>query len=264
MRHWRIGLMMVAMQLFLAVMPCSAGQPITTGGMPDVQFTNPPDIVLPPVVYKGPVLDDIGMKLISYTGPDLSDITLDPIHFSKAALAVHPSPTLSSSSVKAAEGVKLPAAPIPGASPGVKIISPKPGQTVTGSVLLEVQITGWQGTPGVDLAWWWSAPTPSGHWPSTPKRMKVVSSLNGKTRIIIPASAFPEIGQWRVEAEIKVSDNLRVSDDVSFKLAGAMHPQNKTAIKKRSPKQILPGTALQKPAAGKKRTLLPSVKRVKP
>jgi hypothetical protein len=264
MRHWRICLIIIAMQLFLPAVPCSAGKPTPAGGMPDVQFANLPDIVLPPIVYKGPVLDDIGMKLISYTGPDLSDITLDPIHFSKATLAVKPSATLTSSSAKAAEGVKWPVASIPGTSPGVKIISPKPGQTVMGNVLLEVQITGWLGTPGVDLAWWWSAPTPSGHWPSTPKRMTVVSSLNGKSRVIIPASAFPETGQWRVEAEIKVSDNLRVSDDVSFKLAGAMHPHNKTAIKKKNPKQTLPGTAVQKPDAVKKRTLLPSLKGVKP
>jgi hypothetical protein len=264
MRHWRIGLIISAMQLFLAAVPCSADKPITIGGMPDVQFTNPSDIVLPPVVYKGPVLDDIGMKLISYTGPDLPDITLDPIHFSKADLAVKSSQTLSRSSVIAAKGVSLPVAPIPGTSPRVKIISPKPGQTVMGSVLLEVQITGWQGTPGVHLSWWWSAPAPAGHWPSTPKRTKVVSSLNGKTRIIIPASAFPEIGQWRVEAEIKVSDNVRVSDDVSFKLAGAMHPHGKTAIKKKHPKPTLPGTALKKPAAEKKRIFLPAAKGVKP
>lgn len=263
MRHWRIGLIFIAMHLFLAVLPCSAVVPTPTGGTADFQIADLPDIVLPLIVYEGPVLEDIGMKLISYTGPDLSDITLDPIHFSKATLAVNQAPTLSHSPVKAAKAVTLLSAPVPGATPGVKIISPKPGQTVMGSVLLEVQITGWQGTPVVDLSWWWSASVPAGQWPSTPKRIKVVSSLNGKTRVVIPASAFPEFGQWRVEAVVKVSDKLRVSDDVSFKLAGALRPHGKTVIMEKKPTQKLPGVTVQKPVAGQKRQLRPVVKEVK-
>jgi hypothetical protein len=267
MRHWRIGLILIALHLFLGVLPCSGGVPTPGGGMPDVQFTPPSDIVLPPIVYTGPVLDDIGMKLISYSGPDLSDITMAPIHFSKAPLVVTPAATLSRDSVKAGNALTLPAAPIPGSSPGIKILSPLPGQKVMGSVLLEVKITGWQGTPGVDLKWWWSAATPAGQWPATPQSMSVVSSLKGKTRIYIPASAFPKYGRWRVEAAVKVSDSLTVSDDVSFNLAGIAKTPAKTVIMKQTPKQTpkqtLPDSTAPKPAAGKRiqlRPVAPSLK----
>jgi len=257
MRHWRFGLIFIAIHLVLAVMPCWGDVPTPTGSMPDVQFANPPDLVLPPVVYAGPALDDLGMKPITFTGPDLSDITLDPIHFSKATLVVNQSPALTRSSVKTAKAAALPVAPIPGKTPGVKILLPKPGQSIKGSVVLEVKITGWQGTPGVDLSWWWSAPAPAGQWPPTPKSMTVVSSLNGKTRIIIPASAFPKYGRWRVAAAVKVTDNLRVSDDVSFNLAGIMKPAGNTIIMKKNTKQALPGGAVTKPAAGRRIQIRP-------
>ncbi len=262
MRHRRIGLIFIVMHFLLAAIPCSAVQPTPAGGVPEVQFANLPDIVLPPVVYTGPVLDDIGMKPIFYSGPDLSDITLDPIHFSKATLEVKPAANLSHGSITA---VKT-ATRIPGTTPGVKIVSPKPGQTVAGSVLLEVEVTGWQGIPGVDLSWWWSAPTPAGQWPPPPKSMTVVERLNGKTRIVIPAAAFPSSGLWRVEATVKVSDKLRVADDVSFKLAGNLIPQGKTAIIKQPAKQTLPGTAVTKPAASgriQRRPVGPAVSTVK-
>jgi hypothetical protein len=257
MRHWCIGLIFLGIHLFLAAMPCSGGTPTPTGSKPDFQLAHPPDIVLPPMVYTGPIMDDIGMKPITYTGPDLSDITMDPIHFSKATLAVSPPPALSRSSVKSAKAATWQAAPIPGTPPGVKILSPKPGQTVTGSVLLDVKITGWQGTPDVELSWWWSAPAPAGQWPSTPKSMTVVSSLNGKTRVTIPASAFPKDGRWRVAAVVKVSDKQRVSDDVSFNLAGVMPPPGKTIIIKKKPKQTLPSGTVKKPVAGKRIQLRP-------
>lgn len=262
MRHWRVGLIYIAMYLFLAAMPCSGGVPTPTGGKPDVQF-HPSDIVLPPVVYTCPVLDDIGMKLISYTGPDLSDITIAPIHFS-GATGVNPSQALSRGPAKAAKAMTMQATRIPGISPGVKILSPIQGQTVKGSVLLEVKITGWQGTPGVDLSWWWSPAAPDGQWPPTPKSMSVVSSLGGKTRIFIPASAFPKYGRWRVEAAVKISNSLRVSDDVSFILAGMISPPGKAVIKKQTPKQMLPGGTAAKPAAARKlqpRPAGPAVKR---
>jgi hypothetical protein len=265
MRQWRIGLIFIAMHIFLVVFPCSAGVPTPIGGTPDIQVANPPDIVLPPVVYTGPVLDDIGMKLISYTGPDLSDITMDPIHFTAATPGGNPSPALSPSRIKASKAVMLSATRIPGVSPGVKILSPAPGQKVTGTVLLEVKITGWRGTPGVDLSWWWSPAVPDGQWPPTPKSMTVVSNLGGKTRMFIPASTFPQSGLWRVEAAVKVSDNLRVSDDVSFKLAGIMSPPGKAIIMKQTLKKTLPGGTATKPAAGKRiqpRPVEPAVKQI--
>jgi hypothetical protein len=264
MRHWRIGLIfIIATHLFVAAMPCSGGVPTPTGDTPDIQFHSS-DIVLPPVVYTGPVLDDIGMKLISYTGPDISDITMAPIHFS-GTTGVNPSPALSRGPVKAAKAMTMQATRIPGIAPGVKILSPIQSQKVTGSVLLEVKITGWHGTPGVDLSWWWSPAAPDGQWPPTPKSMSVVSSLGGKTRIFIPASAFPKYGRWRVEAAVKISDNLRVSDDVSFDLAGMISPPGKAVIMKQTQKQMLPGGTAAKPAAARRlqpRPVGPAVKRI--
>ena len=265
MRQWRISLIFMAIHLFLIVLPCSGGEPTPTGGTPDIQFANPPDIVLPPVVYTGPVLDDIGMKLISYTGPDLADITMNPIHFSEATPGGKQSPALATSRIKAAKAVTLSATRIPGVSPGVKIVSPIPGQKAMGSVLLEVKITGWRGTPGVDLSWWWSPAAPDGQWPPTPKSMTVVNSLNGKTRIFIPASAFPKYGRWRVEASVKVSDKLRVSDDVSFNLAGTISSPGKAMIMKQTQKKTLPGGTATKSGTGKRiqpRPVGPAVERI--
>jgi hypothetical protein len=140
---------------------------------------------------------------------------------------------------------------IPGVQPGLKILSPKPGQTFTGSVPLEVEITGWQGIPRIDLEWWWRAPTPAGQWPETPQGMTVVNHLDGKTRILIPSSAFPKSGLWRVKASVRMSDHQQVIDDVSFTLSELLKPVGKTGAIQIAPKPLTPGAAAVAPAAPK-------------
>lgn len=260
MRHCRHGLIFIALIFLLTVMPCRAGTPTPAGTMPDLQPMTITDITVTPIVYQGPILSDIGMKLIVYEGPDLFDITVETIHFSGKALAIAQKPSVVPSVSPSAMSVPVTLVPklIPGVQPGLKILSPKPGQTLTGSVPLEVEITGWQGVPRVDLDWWWSASTATGQWPATPQGMTVVNHLNGKTRIIIPPSAFPKSGLWRVKASVNVSDKQRVFDDVSFSLSGFLKQTNKTGAMKMPPKQTVPGPMPVHPAATQKMPPLPA------
>ena len=133
-----------------------------------------------------------------------------------------------------------------------------PGQTVTGSVPLEVEITGWHGIPPVNLNWWWSPPSAAGQWPATPQGMTVVERLDGKTRITIPRSAFPKSGLWRLEASVRVSDHQRVADDVSFTLAGTLSPASTTGAKKRAPTKIAPVTVPNKTTTAPRVPALPT------
>ncbi len=265
MRHYRHGLIFFVLTFLLAGVPCLAGTPTPGGSMPDLQPVSMADITVDPLVYQGPILSDIGMKLITYEGPDLSDVTVATIHFSGKPLAIAKKPSaaqsISPSAIKTP--VNLIPKPIPGVQPGLKILSPKPGQTFTGSVPLEVEITGWQGVPRVDLDWWWSAPTPAGQWPATPQGMTVVDHLDGTTRIMISRSAFPKSGLWRVQTTVKLSDNRQIRDDVSFTLSGMLKPTSKTGAIKLTPKQTTPNAMPAHPAATQKVQSLPATPREK-
>ena len=260
MRHCHRGLIYFTLIFFLAGMPCLAGTPTPEGTMPDLQPMEMADITVDPIAYQGPSLSDIGMKLITYEGPEVSDITVETIHFSGKALSIAAKPSSSKTASPSAmsPAVVLVPRPIPGAQPGLKILSPKPGQTFTGSVTLEVEITGWQCVPRVDLDWWWSAPTPAGQWPATPQGMTIVNHLNGKTRIIIPSSAFPKSGLWRIKATVTVSDKQHVSDDVSFTLSGLLKQTSKAGATKMAPKQTAPGAMPVHPATTQKAPPLPA------
>ncbi|MCB2168065.1 MAG: hypothetical protein KQI78_10405 [Deltaproteobacteria bacterium] len=265
MRNCRRGLIYFALIFLLAGMPCLAGTPTPGGTMPDLQPMKMADITVDPIAYQGPILSDIGMKLIANEGPQLTDITVNPIQFSDKTLTIANKPTLKHANTPSpmSTPIALVPKPIPGVQPGLKILSPKPGQTFTGSVPLEVEITGWQGVPRVDLDWWWSAPTPAGQWPATPKGMTVVNHLNGTTRIIIPRSAFPKSGLWRLQTTVKLSDNKQIRDDVSFTLSGMLKPKGKTGAMKLTPKQTAPGVMPTHPAAIQKVQLLPAIPRGK-
>lgn len=260
MRHCRRSLIYFALIFLLAGMPCLAGTPTPAGTMPDLQPMAMADITVAPIAYEGPELSDIGMKLIAYEGPELTDLTVETIHFSGKSLAIaqKPSAVKSASPAPMSTPVLLVPRRIPGVQPGLKILSPKPGQTFTGSVPLEVEITGWQGVPRVDLDWWRSAPTPAGQWPATPQGMTVVDHLDGKTRITIPRSAFPKFGLWRVKASVRVSDTQQVIDDVSFTLSGMLKPTSKTGAMKLTPKQTAPSAMPTHPAAPQKVQPLPA------
>jgi hypothetical protein len=260
MRHCRRSLIYFALIFLLAGMPCLAGTPTPAGTMPDLQPMAMADITVAPIAYQGPILSDIGMKLITYEGPELTDITVNPIQFSDKTLTIANKPTLKQANAPSAmsTSIALVPKPIPGVQPGLKILSPKPGQTFTGSVPLEVEITGWQGVPRVELDWWWSAPTPAGQWPATPQGMTVVDRLDGTTRIMIPRSAFPKSGLWRVQTTVKLSGNQKISDDVSFTLSGMLKPTSKTGAMKLTPKQTAPGVMPTPPAAPQKVQPLPA------
>jgi hypothetical protein len=263
MRYCRRSLIFFALIFLLAGMPCLAGTPTPGGTMPDLQPMEMADITVAPIAYQGPILSDIGMKLIAFEGPQLNDITVSPIQFSDKTLTIANKPTLKQADSPAAMSAPVLLVPklIPGVQPGLKILSPKPGQTFTGSVPLEVEITGWQGVPRVDLDWWWSAPTPAGQWPATPQGMTVVDHLDGKTRIMIPRSAFPKFGLWRVKASVRVSDTQQVIDDVSFTLSGILKPTSKTGAMKLTPKQTTPRVMPTPPAAIQKGQPLPTIPR---
>ena len=126
-----------------------------------------------------------------------------------------------------------------------------PGQRFAGSVPLEVEITGWQGIPRVNLSWWWSAPVPAGQWPATPQEMTVVTYLDGKTRLVIPRSAFAKPGLWRVEASVRTGDNQKVVKDVTFTVAEFLKPAGKANSVQVAPKPAAPGAATVTPAAPK-------------
>jgi hypothetical protein len=259
MRHRLYRLIFLTLTFLLAVIPCQGGSPTPAGTMPDLQAVAMADITVAPIAYQGPILSDIGMKLITYEGPELADLTVDAIHFSGKTLAIAQKPSAAQSvspSAMSAPVTRVPK-PIPGVQPGLKILSPKPGQTFSGSVPLEVEITGWQGVPRVDLAWWWSAPTPAGQWPATPQGMTVVNYLNGTTRIMIPRSAFPKSGLWRLQTTVKLSDNQQIRDDVSFTLSGILKPTGKTGAMKLTPKQTPPSAMPTHPAATQKGQPLP-------
>ena len=247
MDHRRLCFITIMLGLLLTALPCPGATPQPTGSstMPDLYPTPLSDITVGPIAYQGPDLSDIGMKIIAYEGPELIDITVDPIQYTHYTISPVQQPTIKkadASSIKPGTITLVPQ-PIQGVQTGLKILSPMPGQTFSGSVPLEVEITGWQGVPPVDLAWWWSPPTAAGKWPATPQGMTVVERLDGKTRITIPRSAFPKTGLWRLEASVRVSDHQRVVDDVSFTLAGMLSPTNTSGTPKVAPKTIAPVTA---------------------
>jgi hypothetical protein len=93
--------------------------------------------------------------------------------------------------------------------------------------------------------------------------MTVVNHLDGKTRILIPASAFPKSGLWRVKASVRVSDHQQVIDDVSFTLSGMLKPANQTGAMKLTPKQTAPSVMPTHPAATQKVQPLPGTPREK-
>jgi hypothetical protein len=249
-RQFFIGLMLM---MFLVVAPCRGDDPLPAGALPALPQAAVADITVAPIAYQGPILSDIGMKLITYEGPELADITVAPIQYTDKTVAISQKPPLGQTVSKSARPTPFALAPqlIPGVQPGLKILSPKPGQTFTGSVPLEVEITGWQGIPRVDLDWWWRAPTPAGQWPATPQGMTVVNHLDGKTRILIPASTFPKSGLWRVKASVRMSDHQQVIDDVSFTLSELLKPVGKTGAIQIVPKPLTPGAAAVAPAAPK-------------
>lgn len=265
MPYCRRGLIYVALILLATALPCLAGTPTPGGTMPDLQPVSVADITVDPIAYQGPILSDIGMKLITYEGPELSDITVDIIQYTDKTVAIAQKPSLAQSISPSAikTPVDLIPKPIPGVQPGLKILSPKPGQTLTGSVPLEVEITGWQGIPRVALDWWWRAPTPAGQWPATPQGMTVVNHLDGKTHALIPASAFPKSGLWRVKASVRVSDHQQVIDDVSFTLSGMLKPTGTAGAAKLIPKQTAPGAMPAHPAATQKVQSRPATQREK-
>jgi hypothetical protein len=261
-RQFFIGLMLM---MFLVVAPCRGDDPLPAGALPDLPQAAVADITVAPIAYQGPILSDIGMKLITYEGPELADITVAPIQYTDKTVAISQKPPLGQTVSKSARPTPFALAPqlIPGVQPGLKILSPKPGQTFTGSVPLEVEITGWQGIPRVDLDWWWNAPSPAGQWPATPQGMTVVDHLDGTTRIMIPRSAFPETGQWRVKASVRMSDHQQVIDDVSFTLSGMLKPTGNTGAMKLTPKQTTPSAVPANPAATQKVQPLPATPRGK-
>jgi hypothetical protein len=254
MRHCR-GFIYLMLVFLLGAIPCPAAMPTPTGAstMPDLQPASMDDITLAPIVYQAPSLSDIGMKLITFEGPDLADITLDPIQFAPKTLGPAPTPSAaqSVSPSAASTAAALIAKPIPGVQPGLKILSPKPGQRFAGSVPLEVEITGWQGIPRVNLSWWWSATVPAGQWPATPQEMTVVNHLDGKTRLVIPRSAFSKSGLWRVEASVRTGENQKVVKDVTFTVAEFLKPTGNANPVQVAPKPAAPGAATITPAAPK-------------
>lgn len=260
MRHCFHGLIFIPMFFFLTVLPCIGGTLSPAATTPDLQPVTIPDVTVAPITYQGPPLSDIGVKLIAYEGPDLTDISVKAIHFSGKTLTLSqkPSPGLSVSPSAMSAPVALVPRPIPGVQPGLKILSPKPGQTFTGSVPLEVEITGWQGVPRIDLDWWWSAPSNAGQWPATPQVMAVVDHLNGKTRIIIPSSAFPKSGLWRVKASVNVSAKQQVVDDVGFTLSGILKQMGQPGAMQITPKQTAPSAMPVHPATTQKTPPLPA------
>jgi hypothetical protein len=261
-RQFFIGLMLT---MFLVVAPCRGGDPPPAGALPDLPPAGVADITVAPIAYQGPILSDIGMKLITYEGPELTDITMAPVQYIDKTVAIAPKPPLGQTVSQSTRPTPFTLAPqlIPGVQPVLKILSPKPGQTFSGSVPLEVAITGWQGVPRVDLDWWWSAPSPAGQWPATPQGMTVVNHLDGQTRILIPSSAFPKSGQWRVQATITYSANQQIRDDVSFTLSGMLKPTGKTGAMKLTPKQTTPSAVPANPAATQKVQPLPATPRGK-
>jgi hypothetical protein len=246
MHYGRRGFFIIMLSIVLFALPCLGGtpQPTDSSTMPDFHPTHLPDITVDPITYQGPTLSDIGMKLIAYEGPELGDITVDPIQYTHHIISPVQQPAIKQVGASSAKpkAINLVPQPIPGAQPGLRILSPMPGQTFSGSVPLEVEITGWQGVPPVNLAWWWSPSTAAGKWPATPQGMAVVDRLDGKTRITIPRSAFPKSGLWRLEASVRVSDHQRVVDDVSFTLAGMLQPTNTSGPPKVAPKTMTPVT----------------------
>jgi hypothetical protein len=88
--------------------------------------------------------------------------------------------------------------------------------------------------------------------------MTVVNHLNGRTNIIIPRSAFPKSGLWRVKASVALSGKQHVSDDVSFTLTGIQKPASKTGTMKTSPSQNAPSAIPVHPAATQKTQPLPA------
>jgi hypothetical protein len=225
MPQWRTHLMLAVLLPWLMAIPCAGGPLTPVKTTPDVQLAALADITVTPIAYQGPVLSDIGMKLITYDGPQLADIAVAPIAFAHPTVSVVTPPSTAQTVAPAAKPapVALIPQPIPGVPPGVKILSPKPGQKLAAGVPLEIAVTGWQGTPRVELDWWWSAPTAAGQWPATPQRMTVVDHLEGQTRLVIPRSAFPQPGLWRLEASVRLTDTRRVIDAVSFSLLDAFH-----------------------------------------
>lgn len=252
MRHDHPGLIYLVLIVLVGAMPCLASTPVPTGAMPDLQPVPMADITLAPIIYQGPILSDIGLKLIAFEGPELVDITLDPIQFAPQTLSPAQTPAASLSlSPSTASTAALVAKQIPGVPPGLEILSPKPGQRFAGSVPLEVEITGWQGIPRVNLSWWWSAPVPAGQWPPTPQGMTVVDHLDGKTRLVIPRSAFSKPGLWRVEASVRIAENQWVADDVTFTVSEFLKPAGNPAAVQVAPQPAAPGAATVTPAAPK-------------
>lgn len=244
MHHLRHSLIWITLGIVLSAIPCLGGTPSPAGSgtMPDLYPTNLPNITVGPIAYQGPILSDIGMKLIAYEGPHLVDITVEPIQYTHPTVSLVKQPSMKKvNSLSAKPGAMAPVPQlIPGVQPDLKILSPMPGQTVTGSVPLVVEISGWHGIPSVDLNWWWSPPSAAGKWPATPQGMTVVEHLDGKTHITIPRSAFPKSGLWRLEASVRVSDHQRVADEVSFTLAGTLSPASATGTKKMAPTKLAP------------------------
>jgi len=244
----------IALLLLAAVSPCPANTLTIADKTTDLHLTTMPDITVGLIAYKGPTLSDIGMKPISYQGPLLSDITVGAIQYSGHIFAVAPaSPKVSPKASK----IPLAITPqrIAGVAPKLEILSPKPGQRFTGSVPLEVKITGWNGLPRVQFSWWWSADTSPGQWPATPQGIAVVDSIVGKSRIVIPRSAFPHAGTWRVRAMIPLSDMNRVVDDVYFSVSDKRVQTVKPAIKRAGPMPVAPGsTAAELSPSDKPRT----------
>ena len=253
MDHRRLCFITIMLGLLLTALPCPGATPQPTGSstMPDLYPTPLSDITVGPIAYQGPDLSDIGMKMIAYEGPELLDITVDPIQYTHYTISPVQQPTLKKADASSAKlgAITLVPQPVPGVQTGLKILSPLPGQTYSGSVPLEVAITGWQGIPPVKLAWWWSPATAPGQWPATPQGMTVVDRLDGKTRITIPRSAFPKAGLWRLEASVRVSDHQRVVDDVSFRVAATLHPLNTSGKPKMAPQKVAPGVAPNKATA---------------
>ncbi|MBN1142115.1 MAG: hypothetical protein JXB25_10050 [Deltaproteobacteria bacterium] len=264
MRHLCQGLTLLALLIFLTPIPSWSGPNSPAGTTPAYPFVNLPDIVVAPITYhgptladigmksityQGPTLADIGMKSITYQGPELTDLVLPSIHFSSQTLELAKAKTQARNLSQAATPtpVSQMAHLIPGATPRIKILSPQSGQGILGPVVVEVQLSGWQGIPPVDLSWWWNPPTPAGQWPAAPQRMTVVKSLNGTTRIVIPRSAFPKSGQWRLKAAVKVAANRQMIDDVSFTLAEIASQPGDSGLKKTAPKQLSPSTTVHKP-----------------
>jgi hypothetical protein len=93
--------------------------------------------------------------------------------------------------------------------------------------------------------------------------MTVVNHLDGKTRILIPSSAFPKSGLWRVKASVRMSDHQQVIDEVSFTLSGMLKPTGKGGAMKLAPKKTAPNAMPVNPAATQKVQSLPAAPREK-